>query len=69
MRERFAAVYTAALADILDARGLRDQTLPHAIRALERGMRVAGPAYTVKGNPRSGTDHDAALRRGDACSG
>lgn len=44
MKERFAAIYTAALADILDARGLHDQTLPPAIRPLQLGMRVAGPA-------------------------
>ncbi len=46
MRERFAAIYTAALADILDARGHREQTLPHSIRPLEPGSRLAGPAYT-----------------------
>ena len=28
------------------------QTLPPEIRPLERGMRLAGPAYTVKGGPR-----------------
>ena len=47
MRDRFAAIYTAALADILDARGHHEQTLPPDIRPLERGMRLAGPAYTV----------------------
>jgi 4-hydroxy-4-methyl-2-oxoglutarate aldolase len=66
VRERFAAIYTAALADILDARGLHDQTLPSSIRAIGRGMRVAGPAYTVKGaaasNP-SGAAYDDAIRR------
>ena len=51
MRERFAAIYTAALADILDARGLHDQTLPPSIRPLEPGTRLAGPAYTVSGRP------------------
>ena len=66
MRERFAAIYAAALADILDARGLHDQTLPPSIRPLERGMRVAGPAYTVKGGPASNPDatsYDAAIRK------
>ncbi len=74
MRERFAAIYTAALADILDARGLHDQTLPPSIRALEPGMRLAGPAYTVKGGAAERTDYDAALRKvlamlGDVGSG
>ena len=50
-RERFEAIYTAALADILDTRGHRTQTLPPSIRPLERGMKLAGPAYTVQGKP------------------
>lgn len=77
MRERFAKVYTAALADVLDARGHRDQTLPPEIRPLERGMRMAGQAYTVKGGPAINTDeasYDAAIRKvlamlGDVPSG
>ena len=66
MRERFSALYTAALADILDARGLHDQTLPPSIRALDPGTRVAGPAYTVKGSPAANTDapsYDRAIRK------
>jgi regulator of RNase E activity RraA len=63
VRERFAAIYTAALADILDARGYRDQTLPPSIRPLEPGMRLAGQAYTVKGKPTETPDYDVALRK------
>ena len=63
MRERFLAVYTAALADTLDARGLQAQVLPPSIRPLERGMRLAGPAFTVSGRPARTTDYDAALRK------
>jgi regulator of RNase E activity RraA len=66
VRDRFAAIYTAALADILDARGLHAQTLPPAIRALEGGLRVAGPAYTVKGAPAENLTegaYDDAIRR------
>ena len=63
MRERFAAIYTAALADILDAHGYRDQTLPPSIRSLEPGMRLAGQAYTVKGKAAQTADYDAALRK------
>jgi regulator of RNase E activity RraA len=62
VKERFEAIYTAALADILDARGRHAQTLPPAIRPLAPGLRLAGPAYTVKGRPES-TDYDEALRR------
>lgn len=63
MRDRFAAIYTAALADILDARGHRAQTLPPRIRPLEPGMRLAGPAFTVRGRPAAVEDYDAALRK------
>jgi regulator of RNase E activity RraA len=63
VRERFAAIYTAALADILDARGFHAQTLPPSIRPLERGMTLAGPAFTAKGRPAQPSDYDAALRK------
>ena len=63
MRERFAAIYAAALADILDAHGYRDQTLPPSIRPLEPGMRLAGQAYTVKGKATQTPDYDVALRK------
>jgi 4-hydroxy-4-methyl-2-oxoglutarate aldolase len=63
VRERFAAIYTAALADILDARGYHDQTLPPSIRPLEPGMRLAGQAYTVKGKPVETADYDVALKK------
>jgi regulator of RNase E activity RraA len=63
VRERFAAVYTAALADVLDDRGYRNQTLPPEIRALTPGTRVAGPAFTVLGRPTETRDWDAAIRK------
>jgi 4-hydroxy-4-methyl-2-oxoglutarate aldolase len=64
VRERFAAVYTAVLADVLDARGHREQTLPPSLRPLPGGAtRLAGRAYTVAGGPAATADYDAALRR------
>lgn len=66
MRDRFAAIYTAALADILDSRGFHDQTLPPSIRPLEPGTTMAGQAYTVKGRPADNTgesDYDHAIRK------
>ncbi|MFO7571563.1 MAG: RraA family protein [Gaiellaceae bacterium] len=66
MRERFAAIYTAVLADILDERGLHHQTLPPSIRPLEPGTTTAGQAYTVKGRPAENTgdgDYDRAIRK------
>ena len=63
MRKRFAAIYTAALADVLDARGFHDQTLPPSIRALAPGTTVAGEAFTVRGAPATTQNYDAAIRK------
>ena len=63
MRDRFAALYTAALADVLDDHGLRRQTLPPEIRPLVPGMRVVGQAFTVAGEPSAQADWDATIRK------
>jgi 4-hydroxy-4-methyl-2-oxoglutarate aldolase len=63
MRNRFLHVYTAALADVLDDRGLREQVLPPEIRPLAPGTRLAGQAFTVAGEPSDHGDWDAAIRR------
>jgi regulator of RNase E activity RraA len=63
VRERFERIYTAALADVLDDHGLRRQTLPHELRPLVPGMRVAGQAFTVEGRPADTQDWDAAVRK------
>lgn len=63
MRERFAAVPTAALVDVMDDHGLREQALPPSIRALAREMRLAGQAFTVEGRPSDHDDWDAAIRK------
>jgi 4-hydroxy-4-methyl-2-oxoglutarate aldolase len=63
VRERFETIYTAALADVLDARGLHRQTLPHTIRPLAPGTRLAGPAFTIEGGAVEVQDYDDALRR------
>jgi 4-hydroxy-4-methyl-2-oxoglutarate aldolase len=49
LSKRLAKLYTGALADILDDMGYRNQCLPAEIRPLLDGMKVAGPAYTVRG--------------------
>jgi 4-hydroxy-4-methyl-2-oxoglutarate aldolase len=63
VRERFAAVPTAALVDVLDGHGLREQALPPTIRALVAGSRLAGQAFTVEGRPSEHGDWDAAIRK------
>jgi regulator of RNase E activity RraA len=44
---RFKALYTAAVYDILDEMGLPNQCMDLGIRALDRSMRIAGPAFTI----------------------
>ena len=63
MRDRFTRIYTAALTDVLDDRGLREQTLPAEIRPLVPGTRVAGQAFTVEGTPTDVQDWDAGIRK------
>jgi len=63
VKERFEAIYTAALVDILDARGRREQTLPPSIRPLRLGTRLAGPAFTVSGRPARPNSYDRAVRK------
>lgn len=60
---RFAAIYTAAVTDVLDRRGLLAQTLPPELAPLSPGMRLAGPAYPVDGRPHAGHDYDASIRK------
>ena len=49
---RLGALYTGAVADILDELGYRDQCLPAEIRPIDSAMKVAGPVYTVRGRAR-----------------
>jgi 4-hydroxy-4-methyl-2-oxoglutarate aldolase len=51
LSERYKRLYTPAIADILDERGLCHQILPAEIQAIAPGMRLAGPAQTIKGAP------------------
>ena len=66
---RFAAVYTAALADVLDGLGLTAQTLPPDIRPLAPGMRLAGPAFAVEGRPQPGIAYEESITRILECLG
>jgi 4-hydroxy-4-methyl-2-oxoglutarate aldolase len=45
--ERFKKLYTASVYDIMDEMGLPNQCMDLGIRALDRSMRIAGPAFTV----------------------
>jgi 4-hydroxy-4-methyl-2-oxoglutarate aldolase len=63
VRARFAAVYTAALVDILDSRGWHAQTLPPSIRPLAQGMKLAGQAFTIRGGPVEDASYETGLRK------
>jgi regulator of RNase E activity RraA len=60
---RFSALYTGAITDVLDRLGLRSQTLPPELAPLRPGLRLAGPAYPVRGEVRTDVDYDAATRK------
>lgn len=60
---RFKAVYTGAVTDVLDELNYLHQTLPPEIAPLERGMVVAGPAFTVEGRGAVGQEYEPSIRR------
>jgi 4-hydroxy-4-methyl-2-oxoglutarate aldolase len=63
VRVRFAAVYTAAVTDVLDTLGHRHQTLPPEVVPLEPGARVVGPAFAVEGRTNHSIDAETSIRR------
>lgn len=46
---RYETVFTAAVNDVLREMKLLHQTLPSGIMPLREGMKLAGPAFTIKG--------------------
>lgn len=57
--DRLAAIpYAGAVADVLDEMGLTRQVLPHSIRPLVEGWKVAGRALTILGRPSTKADPD-----------
>ncbi|HUK19447.1 MAG TPA: RraA family protein [Bryobacteraceae bacterium] len=47
--ERYKRLYAGAVYDVLEGLGYPDQALSHHLVALTPGMKLAGPAFTVKG--------------------
>jgi len=47
--ERYEALFTAAVNDVLREKSLTRQTLPTGILPLRDEMKLAGPAFTIKG--------------------
>jgi regulator of RNase E activity RraA len=68
--QALSALYSGAVADILDELGLREQCLPVDIRPLRDDMKVAGPVYTVRGRSRPADDgNDPRYRQMDMLDG
>lgn len=60
---RFQHLYTGAVADVLDAHGLRHQVLPTAITPLRLDAKLAGPAFPGRGEPTDDVNHDDTASR------
>jgi 4-hydroxy-4-methyl-2-oxoglutarate aldolase len=62
LAKRFRAIYTAALADVLDSLGYRQQTLPAGIAPISKGVTTAGPIFAVEGRGRE-MEREPSIRR------
>lgn len=60
--ERYKKLYTPAVADILDSKGLWHQIMDNDVKGLTLDMMVAGPAFTVLGMCER--SEDKAIRKG-----
>jgi 4-hydroxy-4-methyl-2-oxoglutarate aldolase len=63
LSSRFLALYTGAVADVLDASGHRDQILPADIQPVTLSMKVAGPAFPGLGEPTEDITHNDTDKR------
>lgn len=60
--DRLRGCYTGIVHDIMRAAGFRDFTLPSEIRPILPAVAMAGPAFTIEGEIRSGADaHETLL--------
>ncbi|MFA9518365.1 RraA family protein [Halopenitus sp. H-Gu1] len=60
---RYESLYPGAVVDVLDDRGLVDQTLRPEITPLRDGMTTAGVAYPVVGRPNRSVDPEENMRK------
>lgn len=61
--DRFAKLYPGAVTDVLDQRGIYDQTLNHEIDPLAPHMQTAGIAYPIIGRPNRSVDPETNIRK------
>lgn len=62
LRERYLRLYSGAVNDVLRFHYKRHCALPSDYLPLERGMKLAGQAFTVKGAPDITTDGEFEMR-------
>lgn len=60
--DRYAELYPGAVADILDNKGYKDQTLATGISPATDDMSAAGIAYPVRGRPNRSVNEDENIR-------
>ena len=61
--ERYKRLYGGVVYDVLESKGFPNQALSHDLIALAPGMRLAGPAFTVKGTVTAERDEAGRHRR------
>lgn len=64
--ERLGALRTDVVADVLDQMGYTDQIVSVEIRPLVPSMRVAGPAFCIRGEPAEGSTIEASAGKARA---
>jgi 4-hydroxy-4-methyl-2-oxoglutarate aldolase len=58
-----AELYTGAVADVLDALGLENQSLPPEIGPLRPGMRLEGTVFAVEGRTHPNHEYETSIRK------
>lgn len=61
--ERYRRLYAALIFDVLEHLGFSFQTVSHEIAPLDPGMKLAGPAFTVKGTMTCEKNQEVRYRR------
>ena len=61
--ERYRRLYAGLVYDVLESFGLPNQVLSHEIRPLASDMKVAGPAFTIKGTATCERDEEGRHKR------
>src|SRR5258707_15648616 len=61
--DRYKQLYAGAVFDVLEQLGYPNQALSHELMALAPGMKLAGPAFTVKGTVTAERDEAGRHKR------